>query len=156
MGAGTKRRPSTRCATSNGLCGADRHYTGVCFEQPAHQPLSLFLVLLGPGLVAVLAAFVFTILLDAEIRVDDITYFDVACVASAIPFIVFPQPMIRGIGAIIEWRQRRAVCPGLQSRLCSALSLILFFQLFLLPSAIAMDESPPGAGAGLEFASLAA
>ena len=67
-----------RGVISNGLCGADRHYTGVCFEQPAHQLLSLFLVLLGSGFVAVLAAFVFTILLDAEMRVDGLTYFDVA------------------------------------------------------------------------------
>jgi hypothetical protein len=143
MGAGTKKRPSTRCATSNGFCGADRHYTDVSFEQQDHQSLSPFIVLLGFCLGAFLAGVTLVVLLDAEIRVDGITYFEIARVASVLPFIIFARPILRGIITVIEWKQRQRVPPGLHSQF--ALALLVIISL-LLPSANAMDKSPTGAG----------
>ncbi len=136
--AGTKRRPSTRCATSSGFFGADRYYTDVYFEQQNHQSLSPFIVLLGLCLCAFPAGVTFVVLLDAEIRVDGITYFELACVASVLPFIILPRLLLRGIITIIEWKPRQRVTPGLYSH----------FALALLPSANAVDESPTGAGDG--------
>ncbi len=52
MGAGTKRRPSAQCATTNGFSGADRHYTeGICFSGADRQYQPGLIILLSVGLV---------------------------------------------------------------------------------------------------------
>ena len=90
MGANTKRRPSTRCATPNGFSRADRHYTdGICFTG-ADRPLPGLIILLGVGLVLSLGAFVFCMLLTDEIRREGITFFDVAIVVTGMVFNFFP------------------------------------------------------------------
>ena len=73
MGASTKRRPSTRCATSNGFCGADRHYAGASFEQLLSSAVASFdqSLPLGLCLVAFLAAIACWFLLDTEITYDE-------------------------------------------------------------------------------------
>jgi hypothetical protein len=90
MGATTKRRPSTQCATPNDFSGADQHYTdGVCFTG-ADQPLPGLIILLGVGLVLSLSVFVFCMLLTDEIRREGITFCDVAIVVTGMVFIFFP------------------------------------------------------------------
>ncbi len=89
MGASTKRRPSTRCATPHGFSGADRHYTDhICFTG-ADRPLPGLIIRLGVGLVLSLSAFVFCMLLTDEIRREAITVFDVAIVVPGMVFIFF-------------------------------------------------------------------
>ncbi len=65
------------------------------------------LLLLGLCLGAFLAGVTCAVLLDAEIRVDGITYIYIACVEVVLSFIIFPRRILREIITIIEWKQRQ-------------------------------------------------
>jgi hypothetical protein len=84
MGAGTQRKPSTRCATSNAFCGADRH--NGCIRRAARSSVAFSVYCNACSLPSRFpnGRNIFA-MLDADIQVDGITYVEFACIAPVMP-----------------------------------------------------------------------